>query len=82
MVLPCAAPQGGIAFAEAANVVAVGGELLVTVYDLQTGATRAKIARDARVRCETHACVAPLVARPGDIHVHVACGVRMRPLPR
>mgnify|MGYP006162579187 CR=1 FL=1 len=50
-VLNCSAQQGGIAFSASSNVVAIGGGQLVTVYDMQTGATLAKISRDARVRC-------------------------------
>ena len=50
-VLAFSAQQGGISWAASSNVVVVGGQQLVTVYDVQTGATLAKTKKTARVRC-------------------------------
>ena len=50
LVLDCPATQGGVAFSSHSQL-AIGGNQLVHVFDLQTGGMVAKLEREDRVRC-------------------------------
>ena len=50
LVLECPALQGGVAFSENEKV-AIAGNLLVSVFDLETGGMLVKMEQETRVRC-------------------------------
>ena len=50
MILECPAMQGGVAFSDLTQI-AIGGNNLVSVYDMETGGMLVKMERDDRVRC-------------------------------
>ena len=50
LVLECPALQGGVAFSQNEQI-AIGGNQLVSVFDLETGGMLVKMEREDRVRC-------------------------------
>ena len=50
VVLECPALQGGVAFSQSEQI-AIGGNQLVSVFDLETGGMLVKMEREDRVRC-------------------------------